>query len=40
MGIAVAVAVVFIFICVRGEQEFRVLRSTTEDYISCEKAAN
>lgn len=40
MGITIVVAIVFIFICVRGEQEFRVLRNTTEDYISCEKAAD
>lgn len=26
-------------ICMRGEKEFRTLRSTTEDYIACEKAA-
>ena len=40
MGMAIVVAVVFFIICIRGEQEFRVLRSTTEEYITCEKAAN
>lgn len=40
IGITIVVAIVFILVCVRGEQEFRKLRSTTEDYIACENAAN
>lgn len=37
--ITLVVAVIFMLVCMRGEQEFRTLRSTTEDYIACEKAA-
>ncbi len=40
IDVTIAVAIVFILICIRGEQEFRALRSTTEDYIACETAAN
>lgn len=39
IGITLIVAAIFMLICMRGEQEFRTLRSTTEDYIACEKAA-
>lgn len=38
IGITIVLAVVFLAICVYGEKEFHVLRSTTEDYIACEKA--
>lgn len=39
ISVTLIVAVIFMLICMRGEKEFRTLRSTTEDYIACEKAA-
>lgn len=39
IGITVVFAFLFLFICVRSEKEFHILRSTTDQYITCENAA-
>lgn len=37
--ITVALAILFVFISVRGGSEFSILKNTTEQYIFCEHAA-
>lgn len=39
IGITIVFALLFIFICVQSEKEFRILRTTTDQYITCESAA-
>lgn len=39
IGITIVFAVLFLFICIQSEKEFRVLRATTDQYITCENAA-
>ena len=39
IGVTVFLGVLFLFVCIKGAQEFRVLRETTDQYIVCEKAA-
>ena len=38
-GITIFVAIVFVCISILGEKEFAIVRNTTEQYITCEKAA-
>ena len=38
-GITILVAIVFVCISILGEKEFAVVRDTTEQYITCERAA-
>lgn len=38
-GITIFVAIVFVCISIMGEKEFAIVRNTTEQYITCEKAA-
>lgn len=39
IGIAIFLAILFTFVCVKGAQEFRELREATDQYIVCEQAA-
>ena len=39
IGITIAFAFLFIIVCTQSEKEFRTLRITTDQYITCEKAA-
>lgn len=39
MAVTIVVAVLFIIISVMGEKEFQILRNTTDQYITCERAA-
>lgn len=38
-GITILVAIVFVCISILGEKEFAIVRDTTEQYITCERAA-
>lgn len=40
MVVTIIISVFFILICIRGQQEFKIVKNTTEDYIECENAAN
>ena len=39
LWITIILAVVFSFVSIQSEKEFKILRMTTEQYIVCEKAA-
>ena len=40
IGITIVMALIFVALCIQSEKEFSALKSSTEQYLACEKAAN